>query len=135
VVELHAYAVPAPREETSARLLRRLHEIYPETAHANVVGEFSEWHDDCPLFAPGTFFDRPAVAGPAPGLVLAGDGVRIDLPVALMERAATTGWHAANLLLSGWGLAGHPLTTVPLRGRLVPSRWRGRAIPPVPTGQ
>jgi hypothetical protein len=28
-----------------------------------------------------------------------------------------TGWHAATLLLSGWNLAGHPLTTVPLRGR------------------
>jgi isorenieratene synthase len=124
VVELHAYAVLAPREETSDRLLGRLREIYPETAGASTVGEFSEWHDDCPLFAPGTFHDRPAVAGPLPGLVLAGDGVRIDLPVALMERAATTGWHAANLLLSGWGLAGHPLTTVPLRGRLAPPRRR-----------
>ena len=134
VVELHAYAVSAPRAETSARLLERLHAIYPETARARTVGEFSEWHDDCPLFAPGTFFDRPPVAGPVPGLVLAGDGVRIDLPVALMERAATTGWHAANLLLSGWGLAGHPLTTVPLRGRLVPARWRGRAVPPEPQG-
>jgi isorenieratene synthase len=118
VVELHAYAATAPREETTARLVERLHEIYPETACADTVGELSEWHADCPLFAPGTFFDRPAVTGPAPGLVLAGDCVRIDLPVALMERAATTGWHAANLLLSGWNLAGHPLTTVPLRGRL-----------------
>ena len=52
-----------------------------------------------------------------PGLVLAGDGVRIDLPVALMERAATTGWSAANRLLSDWGLAGHPLYTVPTQGR------------------
>jgi isorenieratene synthase len=129
VVELHAYAVSAPREETSARLLGRLHEIYPETARAHAVGDLSEWHDDCPLFAPGTFYDRPAVAGPVPGLVLAGDGVRIDLPVALMERAATTGWHAANLLLAGWGLAGHPLTTVPLRGRLVPPRWPGQTVP------
>jgi isorenieratene synthase len=46
-----------------------------------------------------------------------------------MERAATTGWHAANLLLAGWGLAGHPLTTVPLRGRLVPPRWPGQTVP------
>jgi isorenieratene synthase len=123
VVELHAYAVTGPREETAARLLDRLREVYPETAGALIVGEFAEWHADCPLFAPGTFAGRPSVAGPVPGLVLAGDGVRIDLPVALMERAATTGWHAANLLLSGWGLAGHPLTTVPPRGRLVPP-WR-----------
>ena len=47
------------------------------------------------------------VATPLPGLVLAGDGVRIDLPVALMERAATTGWTAANKILVQWGLVGH----------------------------
>jgi carotenoid phi-ring synthase / carotenoid chi-ring synthase len=41
----------------------------------------------------------------------------VDLPVALMERAATTGWSAANRLLSSWGIAGHELYTVPTRGR------------------
>ncbi|HEV7933318.1 MAG TPA: FAD-dependent oxidoreductase [Actinomadura sp.] len=118
VVELHAYAVTTSHEETSSHLLRRLHELYPETAGARLLGDLAEWRDDCPLFAPGAFARRPAVAGPMPGLVLAGDGIRVDLPVALMERAATTGWHAANQLLSGWGLTGHALTTVPLRGRL-----------------
>ena len=54
---------------------------------------------------------------PQPGLVLAGDGIRIDLPVALMERAATTGWEAGNHLLARWGLAGHDLYTVPTQGR------------------
>ena len=49
--------------------------------------------------------------------VLAGDGIRIDLPVALMERAATTGFSAANHLLKSWRLAGHELCTVPTRGR------------------
>ena len=43
--------------------------------------------------------------------------MRIDLPVALMERAATTGWTAANHLLTQWGLAGHALSTVPNQGR------------------
>ena len=52
------------------------------------------------------------------GLVLAGDGIRIDLPVALMERAATTGWSAANSLLEHFGIGGHALQTVPNRGRL-----------------
>jgi isorenieratene synthase len=52
------------------------------------------------------------------GLVLAGDAVRIDLPVALMERAAATGWQAANHLLGRWNLAGHALYGVPPRGRL-----------------
>ena len=122
VVELHAYAAPGPREETAERLLHRLYEVYPETRAARTAGDLSEWRQDCPLFAPGTFQNRPHVAGPVPGLVLAGDGIRIDLPVALMERAATTGWHAANLLLTDWGLAGHPLTTVPVRGRLAALR-------------
>ena len=54
---------------------------------------------------------------PVDGLVLAGDGIRIDLPVALMERAATTGWAAANLLLADWGVSGHTLYTVPVQGR------------------
>ncbi|MFL6051734.1 MAG: FAD-dependent oxidoreductase [Actinoallomurus sp.] len=122
VVELHAYAVTGARDATSARLLHRLHRLYPETEGARTIGDLTEWRQDCPLFAPGTFARRPTVEGPVPGLVLAGDGIRVDLPVALMERAATTGWHAANRLLSRWGLAGHPLTTVPTRGRVAALR-------------
>jgi isorenieratene synthase len=34
-----------------------------------------------------------------------------------MERAATTGWSAANRLLAHYGLAGHVLHTVPVQGR------------------
>ena len=49
--------------------------------------------------------------------MLAGDGIRIDLPVALMERAATTGVAAANTLLARFGVRGHDLYTVPTRGR------------------
>jgi carotenoid phi-ring synthase / carotenoid chi-ring synthase len=75
-------------------------------------------HNDCPRFAPGDFDDRPAVQTPDAGLVLAGDGIRIDLPVALMERAATTGWTAANRLLEGFGIRGHTVQTVPNRGRM-----------------
>ncbi len=70
-----------------------------------------------PAVRPGTYTRRPTVATPQPGLVLAGDGIRIDLPVALMERAATTGFSAANHLLESWRLAGHQLCTVPTRGR------------------
>jgi len=49
--------------------------------------------------------------------VLAGDGIRCDFPVALMERAATTGFLAANQLLSTYGVAGHDLWTVPMHSR------------------
>jgi isorenieratene synthase len=49
--------------------------------------------------------------------VLAGDGIRCDFPVALMERAATTGFLAANQLLYIYGVAGHDLWTVPMGSR------------------
>ncbi|GFG64066.1 dehydrogenase [Mycobacterium kubicae] len=121
VVELHSYALASA--SSSADALRQLHRIYPETAAAQVVCERVLKRSDCPLFAPGTYLDRPAGTTPLPGLVLAGDAIRIDLPVALMERAATTGWAAANRLLTRWGLAGHPLHTVPRQGRSRPLRW------------
>ena len=70
---------------------------------AGVVYERVLMRSDCPLFTPGTYARRPTVVTPQPGLVLAGDGIRIDLPVALMERAATTGFSAANHLLESWG--------------------------------
>ncbi|SNT25688.1 FAD-dependent oxidoreductase [Rhodococcoides kyotonense] len=117
VVELHAYAATESEEVTREQLLSRMHEIYPETASATIVSERSEWRDDCPHFGLGDFARRPTVRTPEPGLVLAGDGIRIDLPVALMERAATTGLSAANTLLSGWGVKGHDIITVPVRGR------------------
>jgi carotenoid phi-ring synthase / carotenoid chi-ring synthase len=115
VVELHSYAVQSPQPHDA--MLAQLHKLYPETRGARIVHQQMLQHRDCPLFAPGTYAHRPTVVTPQPGLVLAGDGVRIDLPVALMERAATTGWTAANEILQRWGLAGHELSTVPTRGR------------------
>ncbi|CAN3127648.1 FAD-dependent oxidoreductase [Mycobacterium sp. smrl_JER01] len=117
VVELHAYSVRDGDAEVRDGLIARMHELYPETATASIVAERLLRRDDCPRFAPGDFADRPTVATPDPHLKLAGDGVRIDLPVALMERAATTGWTAANELLAQFGLAGHALHTVPNSGR------------------
>lgn len=117
VVELHSYAVTDTSEELPRRLLARLHDLFPETATARILGEVRLLRADCPRFAPGDFAHRPTVGTPVAGLALAGDGIRIDLPVALMERAATTGFAAANRLLTHFGVAGHPLTTVPTTGR------------------
>ena len=122
VVELHAYALTGDPAQARRQLVDELHRIYPETADANIVDERHELQADCPLFAPGTFTDRPTVTTPDPAVVLAGDLTRVDLPVALMERAATSGLLAANALLDRWGLCGHPLWTVPVRGRLAPLR-------------
>lgn len=115
VIELHSYAVDSNTSPEDG--IRQLHRMYPETATARVLHQRVLHHSDCPLFAPGTHARRPTVTTPHPALTLAGDGIRVDLPVALMERAATTGWIAANRLLGGWGLAGHELSTVPLAGR------------------
>lgn len=128
VVETHAYAV-APsvgRHETQRDLTARLEQVYPEAAGARVVDARHEWRDDCPLFAVGTYADRPTVHTPDPGVVVAGDAVRTDLPVALMERAATTGFLAANVLLERWGVGGQTLWTVPAAGRSAAMRALAR---------
>lgn len=117
VVELHSYAVTGPRDDLGDRMLARLYELYPEVRGANVVHERVLTRSDCPRFAPGDHCARPTVATPHAAVMLAGDGIRIDLPVALMERAATTGWSAANRLLGHYGIAGHGLHTVPVAGR------------------
>jgi len=130
VIELHAYALQS--EPSREAMLGQLRRLYPETAAARVRCERVLLHSDCPLFEPGMHAHRPGVHTPQRGLVLAGDGIRIDVPVALMERAATTGWSAANHLLSQWGLAGHTVHTVPNRGRsallrsLAARAWRRR---------
>jgi carotenoid phi-ring synthase / carotenoid chi-ring synthase len=122
VVEMHAYALTGNPAQSKRQLLQELWRVYPETAAAAIIDERHELQADCPLFAPGTFADRPTVTTGDPAVVLAGDLTRVDLPVALMERAATSGFLAADALLSRWGLCGHPLWTVPIRGRLAPLR-------------
>ncbi|WP_187645604.1 FAD-dependent oxidoreductase [Streptomyces sp. TRM49041] len=129
VLELHAYALPgdAAPETVQKELLGELHRVHPETRRARVVDARHEWRADCPLFAVGGYGDRPGVRTPTPGLVVAGDAVRTGLPVALMERAATSGFLAANALLRRWGLRGHPLWTVPDGGRGRFLRWAVQA--------
>jgi isorenieratene synthase len=119
VVELHAYALVGEPDERSVRaqLRAELDRIYPELQGAEVLAE--EWlvHDDCPLAGTAPWADRLTVDTPDPRVKLAGDGIRCDYPVALMERAATTGFLAANSLLADRGLAGHDLWTVPMHSR------------------
>ncbi len=120
VVELHAYAVPEGTDEPELRERMRaeLHRIYPETAAMDVVDDVWLVQRDCVLVGLEPWRSRPGVATPDPRVVLAGDAVRCDLPVALMERAATTGWLAADRLLTAWGLPGHGVWSVPMGSRL-----------------
>ena len=126
VIELHAYALPEGQDPEALRaaLLHQLELVYPETAGMRVLAEELLVEQDCALAGIGPWEERPEVATPEPGVKLAGDWVRSELPIALMERAATTGWMAANQLLEGWGAAGHELWSVPIAAR---QRWPGRA--------
>ena len=131
VVELHAYALPEGTVEADLRerMLAELHRVYPETAALDVVHD--EWlvQADCVLVGLEPWRSRPGVRTPDQRVVLAGDAVRCDLPVALMERAATTGWLAADRLLTGWGERGHGVWSVPMGSRLGPvPRWARRGI-------
>ena len=86
VVELHAYSVSEPTDTESMNTVRdaliaRMHELYPETVTASIVDERVLLRGDCPRFAPGDFAERPTVRTPDPRIMLAGDGIRIDLPV------------------------------------------------------
>ena len=125
VVELHAYALDATRDPRLAEpgrirelLLADLEVVYPETRDLGIVSEQLRIDDDCGLVGVEPRSRQPGVTTPFAGLVLAGDRVVCDYPVALMERAATTGLLAANELLSGWGVAGHEVISPPMRGLL-----------------
>jgi carotenoid phi-ring synthase / carotenoid chi-ring synthase len=130
VVELHAYAIPRDTAEGDIRreLRAGLHRCYPETRQARVVAERYLERRDCPAFTAGSWTDRPGVETDVDGLALAGDFVKLPVPSALMERAATSGMMAANHLLARRGVAGAPIWSVPRRGVLARAAgWRSWA--------
>lgn len=120
VVELHAYAIDPEYDEAILRdeLLAGMHELYPETKGAGVVEERFLVRQDCPAFAPGSYARRPTVDTPFDGLTLAGDLVRLPVPSALMERAAASGFLAANHILDRSGVRSEPIHSVRDRGLL-----------------
>ena len=125
VVELHAYACdPAVSIDDVAAgamvagLEEQLHRLFPETGSLGVLQREVLVRDDCTLIEPVGWSSRPGVRTPSDRLVLAGDWVRCDYPVALMERAATTGYLAANALLGQWGVQGQDVWTTPMGGLL-----------------
>lgn len=120
VVELHAYGVPGGVDEDAVRtdLLSALREFYPEFRDARVLEERFLWRQDCPAFAPGSFASRPTPETTSPRVALAGDFTRLPIPTALMERATSSGFLAANHLLAGWGVRGEDIWSVPRKGLL-----------------
>ncbi len=120
VVELHAYAVErgADDGDLRRRMLAALHHVYPETRDARILEERYLTGGDCPAFAPGSYASRPQVGTPFEGVVLAGDFLKLPVPSALMERAATAGFLAASVLLARDGVRSEPIRSVPPRGLL-----------------
>ncbi len=131
VLETHAYALDEsygnPIDEAKVRhdLLDQLRQCYPETRNLNIVDERLVIRADCPAFAPGSWATRPTVRTPTEGLALAGDLVKVPFPTALMERAVSTGFLAANELLERWNLAPEPVWSIPATGVLMKlQRWQ-----------
>jgi carotenoid phi-ring synthase / carotenoid chi-ring synthase len=120
VVELHAYAIAPkdirPEEEIKATMLQELHTMFPETADAKVLQELFMLQSNFSRWAPGDHARRPGVETPFSNLFLAGDWVKVDAPVFLMEAAAFTGRMAANLIFRQESLKLVPLPVVPMKG-------------------
>ena len=120
VVELHAYAIAPkdirPEEEIKATMLQELHTIFPESVDAKVLQELFMMQSNFSRWAPGDHARRPGIATPFSNLFLAGDWVKVDAPVFLMEAAAFTGRIAANSIFRQESLKLVPLPIVPMTG-------------------
>ena len=120
VVELHAYAIAPkdmrPEEEIKATMLQELHAMFPETLGASVLQELFMQQSNFSRWAPGDHARRPGIETPFSNLFLAGDWVKVDAPVFLMEAAAFTGRMAANLIFRQESLKLVPLPIVPMKG-------------------
>lgn len=122
VIEMHAYAVPKSHQADEERVERELFEglktLYPEVRGLNETQRRFHMMQDCPAFPVGQFDRRPRIESPEETLVLAGDHVWVPIPCGLMERSVTSGFLAANRLLSGWNVRGETIWSVPPRGIL-----------------
>ncbi|HEY0934792.1 MAG TPA: FAD-dependent oxidoreductase, partial [Trebonia sp.] len=117
VVELHAYACPAgvSAADLAAGMLAELRALWPEISRLNLVDRCCQVGTDAAGFAVGAHAATPGVRTEVPGLTLAGDWVTAPFPCALMERSATTGIAAANVILAARGYGTEPLWSVPPR--------------------
>jgi isorenieratene synthase len=120
VVELHAYAIAPkdirPEEEIKAVMLQELYLLFPESRAAKVLHELFMQQSNFTRWAPGDHARRPGLETPFSNLFFAGDWVKVDAPVFLMEAAAFTGRLAANAIFRQESLKPTPLPIVPMEG-------------------
>jgi carotenoid phi-ring synthase / carotenoid chi-ring synthase len=122
VFELHAYTpdavVASDPDGIERALCAELEAVFPELRGAGVRGKVRQVRWDFPSHPVGGGPDRLETLSPHPGLLFAGDYVRLPLPAALMEAAVVSGTLAANAIRATWGTAPVRLWSVPLRGVL-----------------
>lgn len=122
VVELHAYAIDDANMGSAAAIANVMQQemllVLPELAGAKVLHREAQLQRTFTRFAPGDHARRPTTTTSVPGLLLAGDWVKIDAPVALMEGAVVSGKVAANVVLAERGAALEAIPLVAARGPL-----------------
>ena len=99
VVELHAYALPEGTAEVDLRQRScwpSCTGVYPETAASTWCTTSGSSRPTACSWGSSRGGHDPACARPTRGCCSPATRVRCDLPVALMERAATTGFMAAD---------------------------------------
>lgn len=121
VLELHCYAVPEAMSEREVRdgLVAELQVLFPETKGLTISHEAFQLKRDFTAFHVGMHAERPTVETGVPGLVCAGDWVKLPFPAMLMECACASGLWAANALCREAGVREEPVRSVTLKGALV----------------
>ncbi|MCA2981498.1 MAG: FAD-dependent oxidoreductase [Myxococcaceae bacterium] len=118
VLELHCYAVPEALspDEVRTALLGEFERFFPEVKGFTLKHEVFQLNRNFTAFHLGMYRHRPGVESGAPGLVCAGDWVKLPFPAMLLEAACASGLLAANALLREAGLREEPISSVPPRG-------------------
>ena len=120
VVELHAYAIAPedvrPDEVIKETMFKELHYMFPETKDTTILYDVYMQQQNFTRWAPGDHAKRPVSETPLDNLFLAGDWVKVDAPVFLMEAAVFTGRLATNAICRKEALKPTPLPIVPMDG-------------------
>ncbi|MFP4134795.1 MAG: FAD-dependent oxidoreductase [Halothece sp.] len=120
VVELHAYCYPEtdfPDQKTLLNTFEQeLYEIVPELAQANLLHQQLVNQKNFSGYPPGSYENRPETETVMANLFFAGDWVKMPFPCGLMERAVSSGFLAANAILSKQGLQQRKLLSVKPKG-------------------
>ncbi len=118
IFELHSYALPDnfPEKEVREQLLKEFELYFPEIKHYKIKYEYLQIRDDFTAFHTNLFKNRPGFRTKIENLYLAGDWVKIDCPVMLMEAATTSAMYCVNDIFKKEGLKQEIIYSVPLKG-------------------